>query len=579
MSLSNLPVAVASLNLEDNQSEMEDSILSKLPPRWVSLVVLPFGFPVVENPEQELARWARRLGSFLIGGFTRDKKRVAVILSPKGHRIGQYEQTHCLPGESFRLGNTLAPIEMPLGRIGLSIESDIYFPEIHWSLAQQGADLLVHLDGQRECYDHFYSVLSPAGRAFDTNLPFLLARPTSRQTKLVHNEEFSISGTPMSGSVILDQNGATLASTGYSSGVVMANLRFDQRCFPPEPVGNMVLYGGCDLWKLYFNDSRRRFFGPLRQPYAPAPKPAYAKRRIRVAILSHRYAVQLGHPTFLSLVEEACQHRPDVIVATEMEQECRPDDPSISAAIEAALEKTRRAETWLIIGGMRIQDADLDADAGGERRASTGVLWDRKGRQVHTSRIMLYGKGNGQQVYDTDFGRIGIRLCGDVYAPELDRLFAMQGTDIVFNPSMSWGASGHVNTLLNQVRAMDNGHYVVSAHLAFSDPGQRSHVIDPTGALVAASHYYMDGVLVTDIDLDVRRGIFVPDLTQPVKTVPEDIYLKSYRNGRSHRLLPHDELFGHRRPELYDKLDYDRPNHPFTTRYNGMNTVKLSPKS
>jgi len=576
MSLSNLRVAVPALNVDDNDLQVVESVFSQIPPNWASLVVLPFGFPSGENAEQRLAQWSRRLGCFLIGGFTHNEKKVAVIFSPEGHRIGEYEQTHRLPGETFCEGNTLAPIETPLGRIGLSIGSDIYFPEIHWSLAQQGADFLVHLDGLPECHDHFYSVLSPTGRAFDTNLPFLLARPTSRQTKLVHNEEFSISGTPMVGSVILDQNGTTLASTGYSSGVALAMLRFDQRCYPPEPVGNMVLYGGCGVWKLYFNDSRDRFFGPLRQPYAPKPKPVYAKRKIRVAVLSHRYEVQVGHPTFLSLVEEACRHQPDVIVATEMEQGCRPDDPLIATAIESALEMTRKVGSWLIIGGVRILDKNLDANATSDRRVSTGVLWDRQGKQVHTSRIMLYGRGNGQQVYDTDFGRIGIRLCGDVYAPELDRLFAMQGADIVFNPSMSWGASGQVNTLLNQARAMDNGHYVVSAHLAFSDPGQRSHVVDPTGAVVAASPYYTDGVLVADIDLDARRGIFIPDPTQPPKAVPEEIYLKSYRNGLSHRLIPHQELFAHRRPELYDKLDDDRSDHPYTTRHNGMNTLQAS---
>lgn len=554
----NFSVASVALNIEDKHPEAVESILSQLPPKWVSLVALPFGFPKVENPEQELARWARQFGCFLIGGFARDGKRMAVILSPEGQRIGQYEQTHCLPGESFHLGNMLAPIETPLGRIGLSIGSDIYFPEIHWNFAQQRANLLVHLDGEAECYDHFYSILSPAVRAFDINLPFLLARPTSRKTKLIHNEEFSISGTPMAGSFVLDQNGATLASTGYSAGVALANLRLDQRCQPHEP-GNIVLHGGADVFKLYFNDSRARFFGALRHPYAPAPKPVYAKRKIRVAIISHRYEVQVGHPLFLSLLEEACGHQPDVILTTEMEKGCRPDEPAISAAIGAALEKTRAAGSWLIIGGMRLPEEDPNAC-----RTSTGIVWNRRGEQVHTSRIMLYGQGYGQEVYDTDFGRIGIRLCGDVYAPELDRLFAMQGADIIFNPSMSWGASGLINTMLNQVRAMDNGHYVVSAHLAFSDSGQRSHVIDPTGMVVAASPYYTDGVLVADIDLDAKRGVFIPDRSQSRKEATENIdpnYLKTYRTNYPQRLIPHPELFAQRRPELYDKLDCDCLKH------------------
>jgi len=399
----------------------------------------------------------------------------------------------------------------------------------------------------------------------DVHRPFLVARVTSRLVKLVHNEEFGIAGVPMAASEVIDQNGAVLASTGFSQGVARADLRLSQHCevLEKNDGANLPVSRGLDIWKLYFNDSRKKFFSALRAPFAPKPKPRYKKRKIRIAVLSHPYSVQVGSKDgiVLQLLKEACRHQPDIIVTTEMEQGCRPDDPAIAQALEEMVTCAKEANAYLLVGGVRPKFSDTET-----RRTSVAWLWDREGKKVFESAIMLYGRGLGQDAFDTDFGRIGIRLCGDVYAPELDRLFALQGVDIVFNPSMSWGASGLINTELNQVRAMDNGHYIVSGHLSFSDAGQRSHVIDPMGMVVAASQYDSSSLLLADIDLDRKGGVFISD---GMREVPKDAYLKDYRRPYTHRLLSHEELLTLRRPSLYEALDTDRPDHPFTTRDRG----------
>lgn len=499
----------------------------------------------------------------LVAAHREGRRNVARVYAPSGKVAGEYAQTHRLPGENHSTGDMLAPVSTRIGKIGLSIGSDIYFPEIHWSLAQQGADLLVHLDVDRGVRDHFHSVLSPKVRAFDTHRPFLIARTSSRSLKLVHNEEMEIAGVPMSGSVIIDQNGATLASTGFSQGVATAILRTEQHCQSEEHAANLPLSRGTDVWKMYFNDSRARYFAPLRRAHAPPRKPRYRKRRIRVAVLSHFYAHQLGKDdaALLKLLREACAAKPDIVVCTEMEREACPDDPRVAARLRKMVDTCRKAGSYLLVGGIRASKPGTPQD-----RASHGWLWNRKGKRVFESVIMLYGYGCGQECFDTDFGRIGIRLCGDVYAPELDRLFALQGADIVFNPSMSWGASGAINAELGQARAMDNGHYIVNAHLAFSDAAQRSQVIDPNGAIVAASAYYENSVLLADIDLDGKRGIFIPG---GKRKVDPKSYLAGYRGNVAWKLLPQSELLKLRRPELYHLLDTDLPDHPYTTRDRG----------
>jgi len=564
-SLSSLTVSALSLDREDSADAAWLPLLQAAVGQKSRLVVLPFGFPKLkpDAAHRLCSRLARKHRIHLIAGWKEARKHLVRIYAPSGRTAGEYIQTHKLPGETHSLGGSLAPISTSLGKIGLSLGSDLYFPEIHWSQVQQGADLLVHLDIDRGVQDHFYSVLSPKARALDCHRPFLIARPSSRALKLAPNEELEMAGTPMSGSVIIDLNSAVLASTGFSQGVATASLQTHQHCRSLETRTNLPLSRGLDIWKLYFNDSRAKHFGPLRRAFSPPPKPRYKKRRIKIAVLSHHMSHQLGRDdaVLLRLLREACQQRPDIVVCTEMEQEAQPDSPRVAAKLRKMAETCGKVGSYLLIGGIRASKPGSLQD-----RASHAWLWDRKGQLVFESVIMLYGKGCGQEVYDADFGRLGIRLCGDVYAPELDRLFALQGADIVFNPSMSWGASGLINSELAQARAMDNGHYIVNAHLAFSDAGQRSQIIDPMGGIVAASAYYDNSVLTAEIDLDSKRGIFVPDGRRKVNP---RAYLAGYRSRVTHTLLPQTELLKFRRPELYHLLDADLPDHPYTTRDRG----------
>lgn len=563
---SSLPVSVLSLDREDRSTETLLDHIGFARKQGSRLVVIPFGFPLLpvgtESPFfSGLARRHRMM--VIAGGREKAGHNVVRVYLPSGEVAGEYQQIHRIPGENHRPGVALYPITSPIGKIGLSVGSDLYFPETHWSLAQQGADILVHLDIDRGVHDHFYSVLSPKTRAFDCHRPFLLARPSSQSLKLVHNEELEIAGTPMSGSIILDQNGAILASTGFSQGVATAALRTGQHCRSEEPDANLPLSRGLDVWKLYFNDSRVRFFTPLCQPSPVLRKPRFRKRRIRVAVLSHWFTHQLGKEDAVlqRLLREACTACPDIVVCTEMEAECQPENPPVAHRIRRMVRTCRDAGAYLLMGGIRPANPGTPQD-----RVSHARLWDRTGQLVYESAIMVYGQGSPPKCLDTDFGRIGIRLCGDVYAPEIDRLFALQGADIVFNPSMSWGASGLINTEIAQARAMDNGHYIVNAHLAFSDAAQRSQVIDPNGVVVAASAYWENSVLLADIDLDSKRGIFVP---AGRRKVDPGAYLAKYRSRMACRLVPQQELLEHRRPELYRLLNVDLPDHPYTTRDRG----------
>lgn len=520
---------------------------------WGAMAGVALWFPNVgaEDFETLLCEWALEWGTGLVGGTQLNNgRRTGFVVGPDGKVAGTSSQTHRLPDEAFTPGDQLIPVPITEGKLGLTIGSDGYFPETHLALARQGADWMVHLDVPLSYRSHGPETLSLRARAFDAHRPLVVARATSRRVKLVTNEEMQIAGEPMEGSQIVDQNGVVLAETGFSRGLAMTDLRLRQYCEVPMDADCVVREKGVEVYKLRFMGKRREHFEALRQPWQPPERKIPGQRRIRVAIVSHFYygdGIDGNDDLFLALFDEACRAQPDVIMTTEMEKTCRPDDPRVQKTLEAITGRAASVRAWLIVGGCRPSKPGSSED-----RISHGWLWDREGRRVFESPIMLYGKGHGQGVWDTDFGRIGIRLCGDVYAPELDRLFALADVDVVFNPSMSWGASGAVNLMLNQARAIDNGFHVVSGHLAFSDHWQRSYAVDPCGMVVAASRHYDRSIVVAELDLGQPTSVFVRDGERPPSSDP---YLAAYRGVLRHRRLLRRELISLRRPELYEGLD------------------------
>ncbi|MEU5643265.1 nitrilase family protein [Streptomyces milbemycinicus] len=105
-----------------------------------------------EVPSGETVRaweaFARERGVHLVGGLVeRDGVRLydtAVLVGPDGY-VGHYRKTHLWNTEKlwFEPGDLGFPVfDTPIGRIGLLICWDIWFPEVPRLLAQQGADII-----------------------------------------------------------------------------------------------------------------------------------------------------------------------------------------------------------------------------------------------------------------------------------------------------------------------------------------------------------------------------------------------------------------------------------------------------
>lgn len=107
---------------------------------------------------------------------------------------------------------------------------------------------------------------------------------------------------------------------------------------------------------------------------------------------------------------------------------------------------------------------------------------------------------------DTDYGKWGLAICYDMRFPELFRLLALDGAEILFIPANFTTSTGkdHWETLL-RARAIENSCYVVAAAQIGIKPKftayGRSSVVDPWGNIIAKAPD-KEGVTLAEIDLE-----------------------------------------------------------------------------
>ncbi len=121
--------------------------------------------------------------------------------------------------------------------------------------------------------------------------------------------------------------------------------------------------------------------------------------------------------------------------------------------------------------------------------------------------------GDTVTVVDTELGRIGMIICFDGDYPELARIQAVQGAEVLCRPSALL-RSADVWELTSRARAYDNHVFVVGANATGTDPAGvhyfgNSHVVTPVGHIVAkaASH---EGWVSARLDPDEALASLTP---------------------------------------------------------------------
>ncbi|MCL6429357.1 MAG: hypothetical protein K6V36_00680 [Anaerolineae bacterium] len=118
-------------------------------------------------------------------------ERVSSLFGPRGELLGRQAQTHRMPEEraaGLARGRDLAPIDTPVGLVGLVNGADILYPEASRILCLQGADILAH-QGALSRFDEAIA-LSRLWREVQANQVFgieaLAAGPGQRGRSAIH---------------------------------------------------------------------------------------------------------------------------------------------------------------------------------------------------------------------------------------------------------------------------------------------------------------------------------------------------------------------------------------------------------
>ena len=243
-----------------------------------------------------------------------------------------------------------------------------------------------------------------------------------------------------------------------------------------------------------------------------------------------------------SMIREACENGADIVVLPEMFtcpysndkfKQYAEDDKSETVVLLGKLAKDNGV---YIIGGTVPELSD-------DKLYNTCYAFDRTGniiakyRKSHLFDINIEGKisfkesdtisaGNDICVFDTEYGKMGIAICFDIRFPELFRVMAEMGAQIIFVPAQFNMTTGPVHwELVTRARAIDNENYIVAASAARSDSGYQcwghSEIIGPYGDIRSTCDE-KEQIIYADINLSdinsVRHQIPIFD------NIRNDIY-------------------------------------------------------
>lgn len=185
---------------------------------------------------------------------------------------------------------------------------------------------------------------------------------------------------------------------------------------------------------------------------------------------------------------------------------------------------------------------------------NVGYLCKRDGgieryEKIHVTpdeaRIWGLQGGNVLKTFDTDCGKIGILICYDVEFPELSRILADDGMNILFVPFLTDTQNGYSRVRnCAQARAIENECYVAIAGSVGNLP--KVHNMDiqyaqsiiftpcdfafPSNGIKAEATPNTEMTLIVDVDLELLKELSMYGSVRNLHDRRTDIYTVSKRN-------------------------------------------------
>jgi len=147
--------------------------------------------------------------------------------------------------------------------------------------------------------------------------------------------------------------------------------------------------------------------------------------------------------------------------------------------------------------------------------------------------------GHELKVFDTDCGKVGILICYDSEFPELSRLLADEGMDILFVPFLTDTQNGYSRVRnCARARAIENECYVAIAGCVGNLPNVHNMDIQfaqsmvftpcdfafPTNGIKAEATANTEMILIADVDIDLLRELHEFGSVRNLKDRRKDVF-------------------------------------------------------
>lgn len=497
------------------------------------------GEPISGPISTAIAAKAREHGMYVIGNVREtegEKTYVASFLCGRdGELIGKYRKSHKMPDEDVDLGDDLPVFKTDFGPVAMRIGSDRHFADIDHVYAAKGARMIFWSQEFEPLEDEFTQDFISEGRAQDYRVFIACARYSFAGPGWITNFWPRYRGCPIGRSYIVNREGMRIASTTRKGTVATAVI----------PRGELAGPGR--------GPNRNPAFKALTEPVKlPEPR-EWAKRVARVTAIENH----VGIDDLIEKLDAAGRMGSDIVCTYEFvwipirgatsEEQIRERTEKAHENLRRVAEKAKEHGMYVLVAGVIEQ-----------REINEAILYDREGKEAGRYRkiVSTYPEqicGEETPVLETDFGRIGVRICADNAYVEIDRAYGVKGVDILFDLTQDWGPDAIHRNLRNITRAMDAQMFRVEATHSSSEVLHRSHVVEPTGMIVAQSQYMSNGLVSAVIDLDKDRP---RRFTRAWRAHEPGGYLPQYQFTE----LPQMEndlketILRQRRPELYQVL-------------------------
>jgi len=178
------------------------------------------------------------------------------------------------------------------------------------------------------------------------------------------------------------------------------------------------------------------------------------------------------------------------------------------ATINFLAEDSRKNPGIYILGGTALEEES-------SAFYNTSTLWRngtlvgkyRKRNPIKAELKAGVSRGDMPAVFDTEYCKVGMLVCADMFSPETIKAVVDLDAELVFLPVAAMGTHPHVTGHpLTEKLATENGIYVVKVgNVSSNARGGRSAFITPWGVEQEVSDALEDSIMTKDFDMQKLR--------------------------------------------------------------------------